>query len=184
MKNILCYLTKDNVYHNLGLLKIAVRCKQREFYVHNTPEVRQVFGMLQKYGWIGRFIAVASPPTPSSLVRAKKTQTKTNKKVHEPFEPAKAKKLATKSVRSHRNPPYLLVFNKFRINNKHLPVIGDISWYPRPLNYKRPYKASKMINYRQGMGMEFVRLDNGTFQPAHMCQLSGKDGYKGFKISS
>ena len=151
-----------NVYHNLQLLRKAVRNQERSFYVHNTPQVRSVLAQLQQYGYIGRFLAV-----------------------HEPYSRLHAKRI-NKKKRYQRTEvaPYLLVFNKWRQTNKNLPVIGGIEYRHHPVKLKIPYKTSEMGIYRQGMGIEFVQLKDGSFLPSHLCKLRGIDGYHGFKIFS
>merc|ERR1719458_1419963 len=95
-----------NVYHNLALIKDGLRHKKRSIYVHNTPEVRDVLANLQRYGYIGRFIAV-----------------------HEPFEAKISQRIEKRRETSPKRKeasPYLLVFLKYRLTNKHLPVLGGI----------------------------------------------------------
>ena len=151
-----------NVYHQLSLLREAVRHKNRSFYVHNTPQVRDTFAQLQKYGYIGRFLAV-----------------------HEPYDKKHARRLNKKKIYKERtSAPYLLVFNKFRLSNKNLPVIGGISYEERPVAIKRPLQTKDMKIFRQGMGVEFMELENGYFLPSHLCKLRGIDAFKGFKIWS
>ena len=155
-----------NVYHNLGLLKDALRHKRRSVYVHNTPEVRDVMANLQRYGYIGRFIAV-----------------------HEPFHPKTAQKIRKRNESSpwrKEHPPYLLVFLKYRLSNKHLPVLGGIYYRKHPNAHQVPYKTTQMKVWNQGVGMEFVNLDKKRpeWMPAHQAKLRGLNAFKGFKIWS
>ena len=151
-----------NIYHNLALIKQALRMKQRSIYVHNTPEMRDVLANLQKYGYIGRFISV-----------------------QEPFKPKESLKIIKrKSLPRKELSPYLLVFLKYRLTNKHLPVLGGIYYHKRPNALKIPYKTTQMKVWNQGVGMEFARLNDRSFQPTHLCKLRGINAYKGFKVWS
>eukprot|EP01083_Nonionella_stella_P166238 555280_1 len=151
-----------NVYHNLGMIKQALLHKHRSIYVHNTPEMRDVLGMLQRYGYIGRFLAVQEPFRPKHSRRILNRVSKPRKEVS----------------------PYLLVFLKYRLSNKHLPVMGGIYYRKRPNRYTIPYKTTQMKVWNQGVGMEFVRRDRKEWMPTHMAKLRGLNGYKGFKVWS
>eukprot|EP01084_Bolivina_argentea_P160872 280105_1 len=163
------YLPHLNIYHNLGLIKDALRHKKRSIYVHNTPEIRDVLGQLQKYGYIGRFIAV-----------------------HEPFKPRESKRVAAQTKKSPQlkeHPPYFLVFLKYRMSNKHLGVLGGIYYAKRPTRMEIPYPTMRMKVPNQGVGMEFARISekNAThkeWMPTHLAKLRGINGYKGFKVWS
>ena len=152
-----------NVYHNLGLLKDAIRHKRRSVYIHNTPEIRDVMGNLQKYGYIGRFIAV-----------------------NEPFQPKISKRIQNRKTQKRKEESrYLLIFLKYRLSNKHLPVLGGIYYHKRPNRYKIPYSTNAMKVWNQGVGMEFVRIPNQRqWIPSQTAKLNGIDGYKGFKVWS
>lgn len=150
-----------SVYHNIGLLRDSLRYKCRAFYVHNTPKVRDTFAQLQKYGYIGNFIAV-----------------------QEPLLERRGKLLRNKQDNRKINMPYLLVFNKYRIDNKMQPVIGGISWNRRPVAVKRYRKTVQMNTFRQGHGIEFIELEDGYFMPSHLCKLRNIEGYAGFRIWS
>ena len=157
-----------NVYHNLGLIKEALRHKRRSIYVHNTPEVRDVLANLQRYGYIGRFLAV-----------------------QEPFHPKTSKKILERNrndPRRREHSPYLLVFLKYRLSNKHLPVLGGIYYRKSPNAHQVPYKTTQMKVWNQGVGMEFVSMNpkkrNNEWMPSHMAKLRGLNAYKGFKVWS
>ena len=102
-----------NVYHNLGLMRRAIRMHLTSFYVHNTPEVRNVLAQLQDLGYISRFIAV-----------------------HEPFKPHESEKIKPRK-KVLGQAPYFLVFNKMRLSNKNLPVIGELAWEKRYVILKK-----------------------------------------------
>lgn len=152
-----------NVYHNLSLLQNALRHKRRSFYVHNTHNTREIFAQLQKYGYISRFLAVHEPFSYKKTVKARKRTSPIRKEVA----------------------PYLLIFLKYRLSNKALPVIGSVEWNERPVAVKRPYPTNKMGVYRQGMGIDFVEYEKERFMPAYMAKLRGIHGCcKGFRIHS
>mmetsp|Transcript_5882 Transcript_5882/g.9412 ORF Transcript_5882/g.9412 Transcript_5882/m.9412 type:complete len:162 (+) Transcript_5882:37-522(+) len=157
-----------NLYHNLGNLRNALRNKYRNCYLHNTTEIRDVLANLQRYGYIGRFIAV-----------------------HEPFQPRISRKIQKRVSKERKEEsPYLLVFLKYRQSNKHLPVIGNIYFRKRPTRYQIPVKTKDMKPLHQGVGLEMVRVGEDKRRredlwiPTHTAQIRGLDGYKGFKVFS
>merc|ERR1719242_361818 len=136
-----------------GINQRTLRHKQRSLYVHNTPEVRDVLANLQRYGYIGKFIAVHEPYTPKHSIRIQNRVSPIRKEMA----------------------PYLMVFLKYRLSNKALPVMGGIYYRKRPNRYQIPYRTSKMKVWNQGVGMEFVRRDKESkeWMPAHSAKLRG-----------
>ena len=93
-----------NVYHNLGLIKEALRHKRRSIYVHNTPEVRRAskFTKIWIYWKIFSCSGTFDPKTSQKILDRNR-----------------------KDPRRKEHSPYLLVFLKYRLSNKHLPVLVE-----------------------------------------------------------